>query len=261
MQSPTLGLIVQRELERRAHEPEPFWEVTASLRKHPDGSFTAEHTTDKFWKKAEAEAAVANSKSPGTVKEISARKNTRQPPRRSTPRPSPRTRRTASASPPRAMRIAEDLYMDGYISYPRTDNTVYPKSLATKELVKQLVAVDDFKAAEFLLDGRSLEPTRGKRDDRPSADLPDVGGQPEAPRGPLGGAPPRLRAGRPPLPGHLLAADGHRVDPRQHRDREGQGGCRLRRDLLRARLGRDRSRLRGDLHLRALRRHRDPEAG
>ena len=62
------------------------------------------------------------------------------------------------------MRIAEDLYMDGYISYPRTDNTVYPKSLATKELVKQLVAIDDFKAAEFLLDGRSLEPTRGKKE-------------------------------------------------------------------------------------------------
>jgi DNA topoisomerase I len=62
------------------------------------------------------------------------------------------------------MRIAEDLYMDGYISYPRTDNTVYPRSLDTKELVKQLVAIDDFKAADFLLDGRSLDPTRGKRE-------------------------------------------------------------------------------------------------
>ena len=164
VQSPTLGLIVQRELERRAHEPEPFWEVTASFA-HPDGSFTAEHTTDRFWKKEEAEAAVANSKSPGTVKEISARKNTRQP-----PAPLNTTAFTTDASnrlgitPSRAMRIAEDLYMDGYISYPRTDNTVYPKSLATKELVKELVAIDDFKTAEFLLDGRSLEPTRGKRE-------------------------------------------------------------------------------------------------
>src|SRR5947207_15140608 len=62
------------------------------------------------------------------------------------------------------MRIAEVLYGDGYISYRQTDNPVYPSSLDTKELVKQLVAVDDFKAAEFLLDGRSLEPTRGKKE-------------------------------------------------------------------------------------------------
>jgi DNA topoisomerase-1 len=164
VQSPTLGLIVQRELERRAHEPEPFWEVSARFA-HPDGSFVAEHTTDKFWDEAEAKAAVENSKSPGTVKEISARKSTRKP-----PTPLNTTAFTTDASnrlgitPSRAMRIAEDLYMDGYISYPRTDNTVYPKSLDTKELVKQLVAVEDFKAGEFLLDGRSLEPTRGKKE-------------------------------------------------------------------------------------------------
>ena len=164
VQSPTLGLIVQRELERRAHVPEPFWEVTATFA-HPDGNFTAEHTTDKFWKEAEAKAAVANSKSPGTVKEITARKNTRKP-----PTPLNTTAFTTDTSsrlgitPSRAMRIAEDLYMDGYISYPRTDNTVYPKSLDTKELIQALVKVDDFKAAEFLLDGRSLEATRGKKE-------------------------------------------------------------------------------------------------
>src|SRR5215216_5357624 len=163
-QSPTLGLIVQRELERRAHVPEPFWEVTASFA-HPDGSFVAEHTTDKFWKKAEAEAAVANSKTPGTVKEISARKNNRKP-----PTPLNTTAFTTDASsrlgitPSRAMRIAEVLYMDGYISYPRTDNTVYPRSLDTNELINALVKIDDFRAAEFLLDGRELEATRGKKE-------------------------------------------------------------------------------------------------
>src|SRR5215208_2032561 len=164
VQSPTLGLIVQRELERRAHVPEPFWEVTATFA-HPDGSFVAEHTTDRFWDEAEAKAAVENSKSPGTVKEISARKNTRKP-----PTPLNTTAFTTDASnrlgitPSRAMRIAEDLYMDGYISYPRTDNTVYPKSLDTKELVKQLVGVDEFKAGSFLLDKPSLEATRGKKE-------------------------------------------------------------------------------------------------
>ena len=163
VQSPTLGLIVERELERRAHVPEPYWEVTATFA-HPEGSFEAEHTTGKFWAEAEAEAAVANTASPGTVTEIKAKKNTRRP-----PTPLNTTAFTTDASsrlgitPSRAMRIAEDLYMDGYVSYPRTDNTVYPASLDTSELVRSLVEIEDFKAASFLLD-KPLEPTRGKKE-------------------------------------------------------------------------------------------------
>ncbi|MFN2612923.1 MAG: DNA topoisomerase, partial [Solirubrobacterales bacterium] len=42
VQSPTLGLIVERELERRAHVAKPFWEVVATFA-HPDGSFEAHH--------------------------------------------------------------------------------------------------------------------------------------------------------------------------------------------------------------------------
>jgi DNA topoisomerase-1 len=61
------------------------------------------------------------------------------------------------------MRIAEDLYMDGFISYPRTDNTVYPASLNTKELVASLVRVPDFSASSGLLD-KPLQATRGKKE-------------------------------------------------------------------------------------------------
>ena len=41
-------------------------------------------------------------------------------------------------SPARTMRIAESLYMDGYISYPRVDNTVYPSSLDLADTVKAI---------------------------------------------------------------------------------------------------------------------------
>jgi DNA topoisomerase-1 len=61
------------------------------------------------------------------------------------------------------MRIAEDLYMDGFVSYPRTDNTVYPASLPLKELVTSLVRIPDVEAAKGLLDGE-LTPTRGKKE-------------------------------------------------------------------------------------------------
>jgi DNA topoisomerase-1 len=163
VQSPTLGLIVERELERRAHVPKPYWEVFARFQ-HPDGAFETHHATDKFWERAEAEAALAGTSSPGVVKEVSSRRNSRRP-----PAPYNTTAFTTDASsrlgitPSRAMQVAEDLYMDGFISYPRTDNTVYPRSLNTHELVRSLVRIPEFEAAAPLLDG-DLTPTRGKKE-------------------------------------------------------------------------------------------------
>jgi DNA topoisomerase I len=164
VQSPTLGLVVEREMERRAHVPKPFWELFAKFQ-HPDGSFEAHHATDKFWDKAEADAALAGTAGPGTVKSVTARKNTRKP-----PTPLNTTAFTTDASsrlgitPASAMRIAEDLYMDGFISYPRTDNTVYPVSLPVRELVSSLVRVKEFSAAAGLLEGPELKATRGKKE-------------------------------------------------------------------------------------------------
>jgi DNA topoisomerase-1 len=66
VQSPTLALVVERELERRAHVAKPYWELFAKFA-HPDGSFEAHHTVDKFWERAEADAALAGTKSPGVV--------------------------------------------------------------------------------------------------------------------------------------------------------------------------------------------------
>jgi DNA topoisomerase I len=163
VQSPTLALIVERELERRAHVPRPYWEVYARF-EHPDGAFEAHHATDKFWERAEADAALAGTKSPGVVSEVSSRRNTRKP-----PAPYNTTAFTTDASsrlgitPSRAMQIAEDLYMDGFISYPRTDNTVYPPSLPARELVASLVRIGEFEAAAPLLEGE-LRPTRGKKE-------------------------------------------------------------------------------------------------
>jgi DNA topoisomerase-1 len=163
VQSPTLGLIVEREMERRAHVAKPFWELFARF-DHPDGSFEAHHTVDKFWEEAEATAAFEGTASPGTVKSVTARKNTRKPP---TPYNTTAFSTDASSrlgiTPASAMRIAEDLYMDGFISYPRTDNTVYPSSLPVRELIGSLTRIKEFSAASALADQAELKPTRGKK--------------------------------------------------------------------------------------------------
>ena len=130
VQSPTLALIVERELERRAHVPKPYWELFAKFA-HPDGSFEAHHATDKFWEQGRGRRRARRHQEPRRRQGGHARgSNTRKP-----PTPLNTTAFTTDASsrlgitPAAAMRIAEDLYMDGFISYPRTDNTVYPRSL------------------------------------------------------------------------------------------------------------------------------------
>jgi DNA topoisomerase I len=163
VQSPTLAIVVARELERRAHIPKPYWEVFAEF-EHPDGAFVAHHKVDKFWEEQEAQAALAGTTSPGVVKSVESKRNTRRP-----PAPFNTTGFTSAASsvgvsPARAMRIAEDLYMDGFISYPRTDNTVYPKSLPVRELLHSIAQVPAFKEAAPLAEREKLEPTRGKKE-------------------------------------------------------------------------------------------------
>ncbi|MCW1291550.1 MAG: DNA topoisomerase I [Candidatus Rehaiarchaeum fermentans] len=64
---------------------------------------------------------------------------------------------------PNAMRIAEDLYMRGYISYPRTDNQTYPPTLNFKEILEELSKEENYKKyIENEIDKNNIKPTRGK---------------------------------------------------------------------------------------------------
>ena len=250
VQSPTLGLLVEREMERRAHVAKPFWEVFAKFA-GPEGSFEAHHETAKFWERSEADAAITGTSSPGRVASVTSRRNTRKP-----PTPYNTTAFTTDASsrlgitPAAAMRIAEDLYMDGFISYPRTDNTVYPSSLPVRELVSSLVRIPDFSAAAGLLEGGQLTPTRGKKEttDHPPI-YPTQAVYPSALEGPK-------RRVYELVARRFLATFSEpmitRVDASRHRRRLG--------DLLRPRLGRHRAGLCRHLHLRSLPRRGDPAA-
>jgi DNA topoisomerase I len=164
VQSPTLVLIVERERERRAFVSEPYWELDATL-KNGGGPFAVRHAHGRFKEEAEARKAFENLTDTATVTEVKQKLATRPP-----PTPFNTTGfLTAAASlgigPSRAARIAEDLYTDGYISYPRTDNTVYPRSLDLREVLGQLKRVKEAGPyAEKLLASGKLSPTRGKRE-------------------------------------------------------------------------------------------------
>ncbi|MDZ4064098.1 MAG: DNA topoisomerase, partial [Coriobacteriia bacterium] len=68
-------------------------------------------------------------------------------------------------APSRTMRIAESLYMDGLISYPRVDNSVYPPSLDLVGILRILDAVPTYhEHVGRLLKRGQLTPTRGAKE-------------------------------------------------------------------------------------------------
>ena len=167
VQTPTLALVAQREKERLAFVPEDYWVIKAAMAS-PDGTaFKAAHATARFKDEAEARGAfdAARAASAGTVTDVS--KKTRKGPIQ-TPFNTTSLQTAAAAeglSPARTMRIAESLYMDGLISYPRVDNTVYPETLDLAETVKVLTAVPQYEPyCRKLLGNQPLKATRGKQE-------------------------------------------------------------------------------------------------
>ena len=158
VQSPTLALIVDREKEIEAFKSEPYWEIYADLEKE----LRVHHAKGKIWDKAEVDRIVSNLGREGIVKSIEKKPRFDKPP---TPFDTTSFISAASAigySAANAMRIAEWLYTNGFISYPRTDNTVYPPSIDLKALVSMFTKGAFAKEAQKLLKGKMV-PTRGKR--------------------------------------------------------------------------------------------------
>lgn len=172
VQTPTLRLIVDRELERDAFQPEDYWVIKADLATDSGEPFRATHTTERFIGEGAREAAAAAFERAESAKGGAATVTSVEEKERTAPAPMPfnTTALQAAAaneglSPSRTMRIAESLYMNGLISYPRVDNTVYPPSLDLHEILGELAKVGEYRDyANRLLAKDKLTPTRGKKE-------------------------------------------------------------------------------------------------
>jgi len=158
VQSPTLALIVDREREIQAFVPQAYWEIFADLEKE----LRVQHAEGRIWEKEKADKIVANLGPEGIVRSIETKPRIDKP-----PAPFDTTGFISAASgigfsAANAMRIAEWLYTNGFISYPRTDNTVYPPSIDLKALTALFTRGAFAEEAKKLLQGKMV-PTRGKR--------------------------------------------------------------------------------------------------
>jgi DNA topoisomerase-1 len=174
VQSPTLKLIVDREREIEAFEPDDYWELFADLHKdavefEAQYFFEGEDGTEEERVPNEADAedayAALSQAASATVTGVRRRTRTDDPPAPFNTTQFIRAAGSLGYGAGRAMSIAEELYTAGYITYPRTDNTVYPEDLDPEELLATLADTGAFgEDAASLLDvgDGDIEPTRGE---------------------------------------------------------------------------------------------------
>ena len=164
VQTPTLALIVERELEIKSFVPTPYWEIGVKFRTGDGEEFDATHKKKKFTKKEEAEDAFSKIGEIGKV--IEAKESIRDikplTPFNTTNLIMGGSSMGFTAS--RTINIAENLYMNGYISYPRTDNTVYPQTIDLAGIVKTLGESPHFnELSKAILSLDKIVPSRGNK--------------------------------------------------------------------------------------------------
>ena len=187
VQGPTLKLIVDREREIEAFDPEAYWELFADLEKPATddasaAAFEAQYfyeaddgtEAERVWDEDSAEAAyeTLEGTESARVDSVSRRRRSDDPPAPFNTTQFIRAAGSIGYSAQRAMSIAEDLYTAGFVTYPRTDNTVYPEDLDARELLEALAAGRSFgDDAETLAERDEIEPTAG---DTETTDHPPI---------------------------------------------------------------------------------------
>ncbi|MCH7568394.1 MAG: DNA topoisomerase I [Nanoarchaeota archaeon] len=163
VQGPTLKIIVNREKEISNFKSKPYWQVfayldwkTAGLLEPAEGC-RFKHPKDIF--KKEELSAFENIKSgEATTRK---RKETIEPPHPFDLTTLQRESYNLHRIPPsRTLRIAQSLYLDGLISYPRTSSQKIPDEIKPKEILKKLSK--NYEQTKF---ATRKNPVEGKKSD------------------------------------------------------------------------------------------------
>lgn len=164
VQGPALKILAEREREIQKFKAEPYWRIELITK----NGIRAWHKTDKFWNKEEAEAAAYKAKrEKAIVSKVEKKEQTLIP-----PFPFDLTAlqleayRRLNISPKEALSIAQELYTNSYISYPRTSSNQLPSMINFKKILKDLAKQSDYKKdAEKLSEKKVLAPNNGNKKD------------------------------------------------------------------------------------------------
>ena len=171
-QTPTLGFCVERYDEIQTFTPEPFWNIDLSIQGGNSSKLTLQWQRNRIFEQAVAETFVSLLSDDTVVECLSVRESESKKLR---PQPMNTVAMLKIASsrlgigPHATMRAAEELYLSGYLSYPRTESTQYPASFDIRDAIRIQVSNSD---ADLQMHARSLL-TNGYINPRHGVDVGD----------------------------------------------------------------------------------------
>ncbi|MFB2623245.1 DNA topoisomerase I [Methanothermobacter marburgensis] len=162
VQTPTLAILVEREKEIREFEPLPYWIIQAEL----ESGIVAESRRGKIFQRPLVDEVLERcGGSDASVRSVKVRDTVRKP-------PVPfdlgslqsEAYRVFGFSPKKTQTIAQNLYTEGYTSYPRTSSQKLPESIGYRKILDRLS--EDPRFGEHI-EGLSepLKPHEGKKVD------------------------------------------------------------------------------------------------
>lgn len=185
VQGPALKIVVEREKEIQAFVPEDYWQII--LRgTHQGKEWEALHEKDRFTDESEASQIVEKcGDRPATVKKIESKQYKQQ-----APNPfnlgdlQSEAYRQFGIKPKDTLSLAQNLYSNAYISYPRTSSQKLPPKIGYRNVLQQLANNSNYKKfVSLLLEKKHLKPNEGQKSDPAHPAIYPTGEQPHSLKG------------------------------------------------------------------------------
>jgi len=162
VQGPTLALLAEKELSIRAFTPEPYWVVSIEANKT-----LFKHKTQKFKDESEAKHAVETTTDTLKIENVSEKTyKVSPPPLFDLTTLQTEAYRAFKITPADTLKVAQSLYEQSLISYPRTASQKLPPSINGFGILKTLSKSKEYGAmADDVIGSGRKTPVQGKKED------------------------------------------------------------------------------------------------